>query len=131
MSKAVKHKKGSKDRNIAAESPPKQEDDPVDPAQPSTSTGVSSQSVQTSQASTKTDVNPLLTAEGGTVQPLGMKLRQCTMCGVYFGNWEFFRDHIHKYHSKMLVTCKFCQDSVFSPVMSVHMRQSHTTCFNC
>ena len=84
-----------------------------------------------SQASTKTDVNPLLTAEGGTVQPLGMHLRQCTMCGMYFGNWVFFRDHIYKYHSKMLVTCKFCQDSVFSPVMSIHIRQSHTTCFNC
>ena len=75
------------DTHCIKEHPPRQEDDPVDPAQPSTSTGVSSQSVQTSQASTKTDVNPLLTAEGGTVQPLGLKLRQCTMCGVYFGNW--------------------------------------------
>ena len=32
----------------------------------------------------------------------------------------------------MLVTCKYCQDSVFAPVMwTVHMLQSHATCFNC
>ena len=31
----------------------------------------------------------------------------------------------------MLVTCKFCKDSVFSPMMTLHMRQSHATCLNC
>ena len=31
----------------------------------------------------------------------------------------------------MLVTCKFCKDTVFSPMMSGHMRHSHATCFVC
>ena len=73
------------DKHVNKEYPPRQEDDQVDPAQPSTSAGVSSQSVQTSQASTETNVNPLNTAKGSTVQPLGMKLRQCTVCGMYLG----------------------------------------------
>ena len=74
------------DKHVTKEHPSRQECDPVDPVQPSTSTGMSSQLVQTSQAGTVTDVNPLNTAEGGTVQPLGMKLRQCPVCGLYFGS---------------------------------------------
>ena len=119
------------DAHVIKEHPPRQESDLIDPAQPRTSAGVSFQSVSTTQASTETEVNPLNTAEGGTVQPLGIKLRRCSVCGLYFSAWEYMRDHINKYHFKMLVTCKFCKDSVFSPMMSGHMRQSHATCFNC
>ena len=118
------------DAHVTKEHPPRQESDPINTAQASTSAGVSSQSVQTSQASAVIDVNPLNTAEGGTVQPLGMKLRQCPVCDMYFGAWEFMQDHINKYHFKMLVTCKYCKDTVFSPMMSGHMRDSHATCFS-
>ena len=91
------------DAHVTKGHPPRQESDQSDPAQPSTSAGVSPQSVQTSQASTETEVNPLNTVESNTVQPLGIQLRQCPVCDVYFSASEFMREHINKYHFKMLV----------------------------
>ena len=53
------------------------------------------------------------------------------MCGVYFSNGELYKGHINKYHQQLLVTCKFCNEVVFSPEISHHIITTHTTCFSC
>ena len=76
-------------------------------------------------------VNPLDTIEGGTVKPVGISLVHCPVCGVYFSNGELYKGHINKYHQQLLVTCKFCNEVVFSPEVSHHIATTHTTCFSC
>ena len=122
------------DEHVAKDHPPRQKIDPTDP-QPSTSaqSAQSAQSFQTSEHCTQPEepVNPLNTFKGGTVQPFGVNLRRCPVCGIYFSAWEYYRGHINKYHFRMLVTCKYCKKTVFAPMMSGHMRRTHSTCYIC
>ena len=76
-------------------------------------------------------VNPLDTIEGGTVKPVGISLVHCPVCGVYFSNGELYKGHINKYHQQLMVTCKFCNEVIFSPEVSHHIAITHTTCFSC
>ena len=76
-------------------------------------------------------VNPLDTIKGGTVKPVGISLVHCPVCGVYFSNRDLYKGHINDYHQQLLVTCKFCKVSIFSPEMSHHIATKHCTCFAC
>ena len=76
-------------------------------------------------------VSPLDTIEGGTVKPVGISLVYCPVCGVYFSNRDLYKGHVNKYHQQLLVTCKFCNEVVFSPKTSHHITTTHTTCFSC
>ena len=76
-------------------------------------------------------VNPLNTIEGGTVKPVGISLVHCPVCGMYFSNGELYKGHINKYHQQLMVTCKFCNEVIFSPEVSHHIAVTHTTCFSC
>ena len=60
-------------------------------------------------------VNPLDTIQGGTVKPVGISLVHCPVCGVYFSNGELYKGHINKYHQHHMLTCKFCNEVIFSP----------------
>ena len=101
------------DKHVNKEYPPRQEDDQVDPAQPSTSAGVSSQSVQTSQASTETNVNPAEHSQRQYSTTPGDEVKTVYCLWHVFGGWEYYMDHINRYHFKLLVTCKFCKDTRF------------------
>ena len=76
-------------------------------------------------------VNPLDTIEGGTVKPVGISLVHCPVCGVYFSNGELYKGHINKYHQHLMLTCKFCNEVIFSPEVSHHIAVTHLTCFSC
>ena len=76
-------------------------------------------------------VNPLDTIEGGTVKPVGISLPHCPVCGVYFSNGELYKGHINTYHQHLMVTCKFCNQVMFSPEVGHHITVTHITCFSC
>ena len=76
-------------------------------------------------------VNPLDTIEGGTVKPVGISLPHCPVCGMYFSNGELYKGHINTYHQHLMVTCKFCNQVMFSPEVGHHITVTHITCFAC
>ena len=76
-------------------------------------------------------MNPIDTIEGSTVKPVGISLVHCPVCGVYFSNGELYKGHINRYHQQLMVTCKFCNEVIFSPEVSHHIATTHTTCFSC
>ena len=50
---------------------------------------------------------------------------------MYFSNGELYKGHINKYHQHLMLTCKFCNEVIFSPEVSHHIAVTHTTCFSC